>query len=87
MENCCCLVIKSLALSGSRREKLCFYQNGTNILKSDWFIVWCHLSFRVWFSVIVEEGSAEFVSELVPVLLERTGLLYGVQAYKADIRR
>ena len=26
-----------------------------------------------WFSVIAEEGSSELVSELVPVLLERTG--------------
>ena len=42
---------------------------------------------RVWFSVIGEEGSSEFVSELVPVLLERTGLLFGIEGYKDDIRR
>ena len=42
---------------------------------------------RVWFSVIVEEGSSDFVSDLLPVLLERTGLVFGIQAYKDDIRR
>ena len=37
--------------------------------------------------MIAEEGSSEFVSELVPVLLERTGLLFGVEGYKCDVRR
>ena len=32
--------------------------------------------FSVWFFVIAEEGSCEFVSELAPVLLGRTGLLF-----------
>ncbi|XP_060578287.1 AP-5 complex subunit zeta-1-like [Ruditapes philippinarum] len=42
---------------------------------------------RCWFDVIYEEGDQEFVQELVPVLIERTGLLYGIPEYQNDVKR
>lgn len=42
---------------------------------------------RVWFDVVLEETSLEFVVGLVPALLERCLLLYGIQEYQTDIKR
>ncbi|XP_045212843.2 AP-5 complex subunit zeta-1-like [Mercenaria mercenaria] len=42
---------------------------------------------RCWFEVIYEEGDQDFVQELLPVLIERTGLLYGIPEYQKDVKR
>nr|UUA79787.1 AP-5 complex subunit zeta-1 [Octopus vulgaris] len=41
----------------------------------------------VYFSVILEDGSEEFTSCLVSVLLERVSLLYDVPGYKRNVRK
>lgn len=41
---------------------------------------------RIWFEVILEEASTDFVSHLIPVLIERCGLLYNIPEFKADIK-
>ncbi|GAB1598531.1 AP-5 complex subunit zeta-1-like [Argonauta hians] len=41
----------------------------------------------VYFSVILEDGSEEFISCLVSVLLERVSLLYDVPGYKKNVRK
>lgn len=42
---------------------------------------------RIWFEVILEEASTDFVSHLLPVLIERCGLLYNITEFKADVKR
>ncbi|XP_052766199.1 AP-5 complex subunit zeta-1-like [Mya arenaria] len=42
---------------------------------------------RCWFSVILENVESDFVSALLSVLIERTGLIYGIPEYKQDVRR
>nr|XP_022313457.1 AP-5 complex subunit zeta-1-like isoform X1 [Crassostrea virginica] len=42
---------------------------------------------RVWFDVILEDASSEFLSHLIPVLLERTAMLYNIPGYQADVRK
>ncbi|XP_071129723.1 AP-5 complex subunit zeta-1-like isoform X2 [Mytilus edulis] len=42
---------------------------------------------RIWFEVILEEASTDFVSHLLPVLIERCGLLYNILEFKADVKR
>ncbi|XP_048758954.1 AP-5 complex subunit zeta-1-like [Ostrea edulis] len=42
---------------------------------------------RIWFDVILDEASSEFVSQLIPVLLERTALLYNIPGYQEDVKK
>ena len=41
--------------------------------------------FSVMFSTILEEADEETASRMVPVILERVGLLYPVQDYRKEI--
>lgn len=43
------------------------------------------LLLRVWFNVVLEEGEKSFVEQVLPVMLERSGLLYDIADCKADI--
>ncbi|KAK7507173.1 hypothetical protein BaRGS_00001108 [Batillaria attramentaria] len=40
---------------------------------------------RVWFNVVLAEGDQKFVEHVLPVLLERSGLLYDIPDCKADV--
>ncbi|CAH1803268.1 unnamed protein product [Owenia fusiformis] len=42
---------------------------------------------RVYFDTVLECGETSLLSELVPVLIERAGLLYGTTLYHQDVRR
>lgn len=42
---------------------------------------------RVWFQEVLEEGSPDFISKLLPVLLERSALLYNIPEFKMDVKR
>ncbi|XP_069123668.1 AP-5 complex subunit zeta-1-like isoform X2 [Argopecten irradians] len=42
---------------------------------------------RVWFEVVLEEGTADLAARLLPVLLERSALLYDMPDFKTDIKR
>ncbi|KAL4240767.1 AP-5 complex subunit zeta-1 [Mactra antiquata] len=42
---------------------------------------------RCWFNVILEECDEKFAEQLLPVLIERTGVLYGIPEYQSDIKR
>lgn len=42
---------------------------------------------RTWFNVILEEADEEFVAELLTVLIERSGVIYGIPEYKHDVER
>ncbi|XP_046569666.1 AP-5 complex subunit zeta-1-like [Haliotis rubra] len=42
---------------------------------------------RVWFSVVLEEVDVEFAGQLLPVMLERSSLLYAIPEFQNDIRR
>ncbi|KAK3580715.1 hypothetical protein CHS0354_005718 [Potamilus streckersoni] len=42
---------------------------------------------RVWFSVILEKTHSEFVSHLLPVLMERTNLLFRIPEFQDDIKK
>ena len=42
---------------------------------------------RVWFNVILEEGNMDLVTELVPVVMDRISLIYGIPEYQKDIKR
>ena len=45
------------------------------------------LLFREWFIVILDEADEEFVADLLPVLMERSGVIYGIPEYKHDVER
>jgi len=46
-----------------------------------------HLCFSVFFGACVETGSCEVASRLVPVILERAGLLFGSQQHQLQISK
>ncbi|XP_076452944.1 AP-5 complex subunit zeta-1-like [Babylonia areolata] len=43
------------------------------------------LMLRRWFQVIREEAEEEFVMQIIPALLERSGLLFDLADFKADV--
>ncbi|KAL8593193.1 hypothetical protein ACOMHN_009848 [Nucella lapillus] len=43
------------------------------------------LLIRRWFQVIEEEAEEEFATQIVPAILERSGLLFDIPAFKADV--
>ncbi|XP_060083667.1 AP-5 complex subunit zeta-1-like [Ylistrum balloti] len=42
---------------------------------------------RVWFEVVLEEGTTDFAAHLLAVLLERSALLYDMPDFKTDVKR
>ncbi|KAK3090624.1 hypothetical protein FSP39_013238 [Pinctada imbricata] len=42
---------------------------------------------NLWFEVVFKEGSKEMFTELIPTLLERSGLLYDIYEFKVDVKR
>ncbi|XP_033755638.1 AP-5 complex subunit zeta-1-like [Pecten maximus] len=42
---------------------------------------------RVWFEVVLEEGTTDLAAHLLPVLLERSALLYDMPDFKIDVKR
>ncbi len=67
------------------------YTNGTkSILQScQWVKVCVVITFhcRIVFRVVLDEGNESLVNNLVPVLLERSALLYDVSPYQAEIKK
>lgn len=44
-------------------------------------------SFRIWFETIMTCDDSQFVAQLIPVILERSGLMYGVPELVEDIHK
>lgn len=42
---------------------------------------------RIWFDVVLDDASSDFLSHLIPVLLERTAFLYNIPGYQGDVRK
>ncbi|XP_046362626.2 AP-5 complex subunit zeta-1-like [Haliotis rufescens] len=76
---------------GDTIDKLSSLHNILSDMKSYPRVVVCSQAVpvlvRVWFSVVLEEVGAEFAGQLLPVMLERSSLLYTIPEFQNDIRR
>ncbi|PVD38123.1 hypothetical protein C0Q70_00734 [Pomacea canaliculata] len=58
-------------------------------MRSSARVVYCSqtipLLLKVWFDVVLEDAEEDFAGQLLPVMLERSGLLFDLPDFKADV--
>ena len=84
-----CVCVRVCVLSLSDRLVLCCRPSNVDplcflcLVWDDVVVLLSHC--RRWFNVILEEAEEDFVTQILPAMLDRSGLLFDLPECKADV--